>query len=115
MSERDPAVPLRQMRDAARRAQEIARPLRREELTDDRVESLALVRLLEVIGEAARRVPDTVRTQHPEVPWRQVIGTRDRLIHGYDQVDLDILWTIVHDRLPVLIPQIEQVLGALER
>jgi uncharacterized protein with HEPN domain len=115
MSERDPAVALRHMRDAARRAVEIASPLSREHLHPDVVETLALSRLLEIPGEGARRVPDAVRSAHPGIPWRQIVGTRDRLIHGYDQVDLDILWTIVREQLPPLIVQLEAVLRSCER
>ena len=110
MSERDPDVALRHMLDAARRALEIARPLTREQLDADRVETLALTRLVEVLGEAARRVPEVVRAAHAQIPWRQITGTRDRLIHGYDQVDLDILWTIVRDRLPLLVQQLDAAL-----
>lgn len=113
MARRDPAVPLRHMRDAARRAMEIATPMERESLHAEGMETLALVRLLEILGEAARRVPATVRSEHPEVPWSQIVGTRDRLIHGYDQVDLDILWTIVRDQLPSLLSQLDALLDEL--
>lgn len=112
MSERDVAVPLRHMRDAARRAIEIARPLVRASLAEDQVETLALTRLLEVIGEAATRVPEAFRLEHPEIPWREITGTRNRLIHGYDRVDLDILWNIVHDQLPVLLAQLDAALSS---
>jgi uncharacterized protein with HEPN domain len=114
MSERDASVPLRQMRDAARRAVEIARSLSREELKSDQVETLALTRLLEILGEAARRVPDDLRAEHGTIPWRQIVGTRNRLIHGYDRVDLDILWTIVRDQLPGLVEQLDAVLDRRE-
>ena len=114
MSERDAAVPLRHMRDAARRAMEVAGPLAREKLAEDQVETLALTRLIEVIGEAARRVPEALRREHPGIPWREITGTRDRLIHGYDRVDLDILWTIVREQLPSLVVQLDAVLSGLE-
>ncbi len=73
----------------------------------DRVLSLALVRLLEIVGEAARRVSDETREAHPEVPWSQIVGLRNRLIHGYDSVDLEILWRILSDDLPRLIEALE--------
>jgi uncharacterized protein with HEPN domain len=110
MSARDVAVALRHMRDAAARAIEISRPLDRGSLAPDGLETLALTRLVEVIGEAARRVSEPVRQEHPAIPWRQIAGTRDRLIHGYDQVDLDILWTIVHEQLPLLVRQLDEAL-----
>jgi len=114
MSARDALVPLRQMRDAARRALEIARSLSRADLRPDQVETLALTRLLEVLGEAARRVPSTVRDENPTIPWRQITGTRDRLIHGYDRVDLDILWTILQDQLPPLVEQLDAIVDRSE-
>ena len=64
----------------------------------------ATVRNLELIGEAATHVPDEVRSAHPEIPWRMVIATRNRLIHGYLGIDDDILWSIIQDDLPVLLP-----------
>jgi len=114
MSERDPAIPLRHMRDAARRAVKIAQPMSRPELYAGRVETLALTRLIEIIGEAARRVPDSLRDQQGEIAWRRIVGTRDPLIHGYDRVDLDILWTIVHEQLPRLVTELDAVLRQLE-
>jgi uncharacterized protein with HEPN domain len=73
---------------------------------------LALTRLLEIIGEAANRVSEDMQQQHPEIPWRQIVGLRHRLIHGYDAVDLDILWDIVRYDLPPLIAALEEILGA---
>ena len=62
----------------------------------------AVMRALEVAGEAAKRIPDDVRSRHPAVPWRLVAGMRDRLIHGYDVVDLDIRWQTVAGDVPPL-------------
>jgi uncharacterized protein with HEPN domain len=62
----------------------------------------ATVRNLELIGEAATHVPDEVRTAHPEIPWRQIIATRNRLIHGYLGIDNDTLWSIVQNDIPLL-------------
>jgi|SRR5579859_4257171 len=71
--------------------------------------NLALVRLLEVVGEAASRTPTDERTQYPDIPWTQIVGLRNRLIHGYDSVDFDILWQIVTHDLPPLIAALEQI------
>jgi uncharacterized protein with HEPN domain len=110
MSQHDPLVALRHMLDHAREAIELARGKGRADLDTDRVLQLALSRLVEIIGEAASRVPTDLQNRHPTLPWRQAIGARNRLIHGYDFVDLDILWEIVGTDLPVLVPQIEQIL-----
>lgn len=96
------------MRDHAREAIEMARDRKRADLDHDRQFNLALVRLLEVIGEAAHRVSDEERARIPEIPWPQIIGLRNRLIHGYDEVDFDILWQIVTHDLPRLAEILEQ-------
>ena len=110
MSQHDPIVALRHMLDHAREAVELAQGRSRADLGADRLLQLALTRLVEIVGEAAGRVPGELQSRHPALPWREAIGARNRLIHGYDFVDLDILWEIVATDLPRLIPQVEQVL-----
>lgn len=102
---------MRQMLDHAREALEYAADRSRSDLDSDRTLQLVLTRLVEVIGEAARRVPALIRDAHPTVPWRQIVGTRDRLIHGYDQIDHDLLWSIIRDDLQPLISKLEAILG----
>jgi uncharacterized protein with HEPN domain len=102
---------LRHMLDHAREAVAFARDKTRADLDSDRLLNLALTRLLEVIGEAAGRVPEDVRVRHPEIPWPQIVGLRNRLVHGYDSVDLDILWQIVISDLPPLIASIESIIA----
>jgi uncharacterized protein with HEPN domain len=72
---------------------------------------LALTRLLEIMGEAASRVPVEARIRYPEIPWVQMVGMRNRLIHGYDAVDFDILWQTVIEDLPPLIAALEGIVG----
>jgi uncharacterized protein with HEPN domain len=74
----------------------------------DRTAQLALTRLVEIIGEAANRVSPETRNRHARIPWRQIIDTRNRLIHGYDVIDLDILWSTITVDLPELIKLLEQ-------
>jgi len=66
----------------------------------------ATVRNLELIGEAATHVPQPVRDATPQIPWRLIIATRNRLIHGYLGIDNDTLWSIVRDDIPVLLPEL---------
>ncbi len=63
----------------------------------------AIMHRLMVIGEAAKRLSDEFRTAHPEQPWAQIAGTRDRLIHGYDKVRLEVVWHVVTDDIPSLL------------
>lgn len=69
----------------------------------------ATVRNLELIGEAATRIPDIVRTANPQLQWRLIIATRNRLIHGYLGIDNDTLWSIVQSDIPALLPQLQEL------
>lgn len=66
----------------------------------------AAVRNLELIGEAATHIPDTVRQANPQIPWRLIIATRNRLIHGYLGIDNDTLWSIIRSDIPTLLPHL---------
>ena len=96
------------MREAAEKAIAYTVGRDRSILDSDEMRTLAVVRLVEIISKAARAVSEPTRTQFAEVSWRQIVGTRDRLIHGYEEVDLDILWTIVTDDLPVLVSELNR-------
>ena len=76
--------------------------------------NFAVVRSLEIIGEAAKRVPDEVRQKYPDIPWKGMAGMRDRIIHGYDNVDLQIVWDVVMRDIPQIKPKIELILIELE-
>ena len=104
------AIRLLHMRDYASEAVEMSTNVRREELDANRMLNLALVRLLEVIGEAAAKVTEETREANPDLPWSQMTGLRNRLIHGYDAVDFDILWDILKYDLPPLIQRLDEIL-----
>jgi uncharacterized protein with HEPN domain len=110
MSKHEPEIALRQIPTHAREAVALIQGKTRADLDQDRLLNLALTRLVEIVGEAANRIPEEVQAQYPELPWLQMIGARNRLIHGYDSVDFDILWVIVSRDLPVLIRQLEYIL-----
>lgn len=110
MSQREDVTRLRHMLAYAQEARALIRGRRRAELDANHMLELALTRLLEIVGEAANRVSEDMQQQHPEIPWRQIVGLRHRLIHGYDAVDLDILWDIVQYDLPPLIAALEKIL-----
>jgi uncharacterized protein with HEPN domain len=109
MSHHEGVVRLRHMLDHAREAVAMVSGKTREDLDIDRKLNLALVRLLEIIGEAASRTPADERAQYPQIPWGQIVGLRNRLIHGYDAVDFDILWQIIQCDLPPLIAALEHI------
>jgi uncharacterized protein with HEPN domain len=111
MSQRDSEVALRQMLDYAKEAMVISKGKSTQDLTHDRVIGLAVVRLMEIVGEAANRVPHEERSRHPEIPWTQIISLRNRLIHGYDAIDYEILWQIVNNDLAELVFSLESILA----
>ena len=74
---------------------------------------MALTRLLEIVGEAATQISETFQTAHPELPWRSMRGTRNRLIHGYFEVDHDVIWEIVTKDLPPLTLLLRKILTSL--
>ena len=102
---------LRHMLAHAREAVAMARGRSRAELDGDRMLNLALARLIEIIGEAANRVSVARQATIPCVPWPQVVSMRNRLIHGYDSVDHDVLWAVVSRDLPALIACVAAALG----
>jgi uncharacterized protein with HEPN domain len=75
---------------------------------------LALTHLVELVGEAATQVAPETQAQYPEIPWPKIISTRNRLIHGYDYVDDNILWDTLSINLPELLSQLERILGRQE-
>ena len=89
------AVRIRHILDAARQAIAFVQRRSRRDLDTDPMLCLSLVRLLEIIGEAARGISGPFRAAHPEVAWNKMAGMRDRLIHGYFDVNLDIVWETV--------------------
>lgn len=112
MSRHEGDVRLRHMLDHAKEAVAMVRGKTPVDLDTDRQLNLSLVRLLEIVGEAAGRVPPEERALNPDIPWPEIVGLRNRLIHGYDSVDFAILWQIVSDDLPPLIAALEKALEA---
>lgn len=69
----------------------------------------AVLRSLEVMGEAAKRIPEELREKYPDIPWKRMAGMRDKLIHEYSSVDLEIVWTVIKEELPPVKPLVEKV------
>ncbi len=84
--------------------------VRKERFLRDETLRRAFVRSLEIIGEAAKKVPDGFRAAHPEVEWKAMAAMRDRLIHGYFGVDYELVWDVVQEKIPALKRQIEAIL-----
>jgi uncharacterized protein with HEPN domain len=106
--ERDEALYLADIRDAVEKILRYTSGGRDEFFADSLLQD-AVIRNLEVMGEAVRKVSTETREAHPEVPWRQIAATRDRVIHGYFTVDLEIVWEIVETELPRLREALTQI------
>src|ERR1700690_919167 len=112
MPKQDDVTRLRHMLDAARKAHALTKGKGRSVLDQDETLGLAVVRLVEILGEAARGVSQDFQNSHPQIAWKEMIGARNHLIHGYYEVDYDIVWQIVTDDLPLLIVELEKVIPA---
>lgn len=110
MSRRDDRVSLVDMRNYAVEAIDLTEGKSLNDLFEDRVRQLALLKLVETVGEAANRVSEKTKQKHATIPWSQIIGVRNRLVHGYDDVNLDILWKIIRNDLPSLITELEDII-----
>ena len=103
---------LEDIRSAAVKAQAFIAGMPYEVFAADERTAFAVVRALEIVGEAAKRIPQEVRDQNPDVPWRAMAGIRDKLIHDYTSVNLEIVWQVVDRDLPALRSQVEAALRA---
>lgn len=112
---KDDSIRLQHMLDAAREAVGFLGDRRREALTGDRQLVLALVKAIEIIGEAAFRTSSETQARAAGIPWSDIVGMRHRLVHAYFDIDPDILWTTVHDDLPPLIAALESQLSREDR
>ncbi|MHA3771386.1 HepT-like ribonuclease domain-containing protein [Verrucomicrobiota bacterium sgz303538] len=111
MSRHDPLLTLRQIVEFARLAEQLGREGSRQQLETDWKYQFAAERAAELIGEAITRLPVEIRDRYPHVPWREIIGFRNRLIHGYDGVDYEILWDVLSCRASDLVQQIAEILA----
>jgi uncharacterized protein with HEPN domain len=107
MMKREDGIRLRHMIDAAKEALTFAGGKSRQRLDVDRMLVLALIKDIEIIGEAAARVSEETRQSLSHIPWTSIVAMRNRLIHAYFDVDLDILWQTISEDLPSLLHQLE--------
>src|SRR3990172_11975472 len=88
--------------DAMEKAELLLEGVSYEKFEADFRINFAVIRALEIIGEASKRLPDTLRVRYSEIPWEGMAGMRDRIIHGYDNVDYQIVWVVVYKNLPII-------------
>jgi uncharacterized protein with HEPN domain len=110
MSRHRDEVYLRHMLDHAREALDIRGQQSKEELKNSRVHQLALLHLVEIVGEAATKVSLETQSELNMLPWRGMVGMRNRIIHGYDTVNVAVLWDTIESDLPELVAMLEDCL-----
>jgi uncharacterized protein with HEPN domain len=105
---------LRHILDAAREAVLFAQDQTRSDLNTNRMLTLSLVKCIEIVGEAAANITRERQDELPQIPWPQIIGMKNPLIHAYFEVNLDIVWDVVTDNLPPLIDELEKIIPSEE-
>ena len=101
---------LRDIIDAVDKIEKFTEGIDSEGFYADDKTSYAVIRALEIIGEATKKVPQNIKEGYPKVPWREMAGIRDKLIHDYFGVNLEVIWRTVQEDLPTLKPRILQIL-----
>jgi uncharacterized protein with HEPN domain len=102
---------VRHILESVERCRTYVHGLTQEQFGADTRTLYAVAWCLTVIGEAARHVPDEVSARYPEIPWAQMGGMRNHIVHGYDQIDLEVVWKVLCDHLPALVPHLERMLS----
>ena len=113
MSKTDDITRLKHIRDAAQKAINFVKDKERDNLDNDEMLYLALVRLIEIIGEAANNISEFYQQKYSDIPWRKIIGMRNRIVHAYFDVDLDIVWQVVKYDLSPLLKEINKAIKEL--
>ena len=103
------------MLDASREAQELLAGMTRAQFDQDRKSLLALLHLVQIIGEAARRVSATTQQANVSIPWKQIIGMRHRIVHDYVNINKNVLWGALTVDIPPLIAELEQIIASLSK
>lgn len=101
--------------ESIRKIEKYTSRLTKEEFSDDDMRIDAVVRNLEIIGEASKQLPEEIKKKCPEIDWRKIVGLRDILVHAYFGIDMDILWDIVENKLHQLKTCLERLRGSTSK
>jgi uncharacterized protein with HEPN domain len=112
---KDDWVYIRHILDEIEYLQSVRPLLTYDLLTTNITTEHSITRALEIIGEATKNVPDRIKKQYPDVPWREMAGLRDRIIHGYFQIDYTIVWRVITEDLPVIEPKIRAIYDQVKK
>ena len=107
---KDALVFIQHIRDAIDLIEVFTKDWSKEEFLKNTEKQYAVMRALEIVGEATKNVPSSFRNKHPNIPWKKIAGTRDKLIHLYFGVNVDLIWKVVKEEIPLLKKQIQKIL-----
>jgi len=93
---------IKHLLDSINAIEEFSKNMNKDKLMSDRLKRSAIVREIEIIGEAVKNISESLKNKHPEIEWKEIVGTRDKMIHHYFGVDLNIVWDIIKINLPDL-------------
>ena len=110
MSDKDPLIFIKHILESIKNIEDFMRNVEKSKFLKDKEKQSAVVRQIEIIGEAVRNLPTSFIKKYSNISWKEIVGTRDKIIHHYFGVDLDIVWDIVKKNLPALKIQIERIL-----
>ena len=106
MMEKDNSVFIKDILDSINAIEDFSKDISKDKLESSRLIQSAVVREIQIIGEAVKNISTSFKQEHSEIPWKEIMGTRDKMIHHYFGVDLDILWNIIKKDLPLLKKQL---------
>lgn len=110
--EKSDFIRLKHMLEAAYICLQFGEGKEKIDLKTDQMLSFAIIRALEIFGEAASRISNEFQKSHTHVPWKAIIGMRNRLIHAYFDIDYDIVWAAINDEIPLIIPVLEELIAS---
>jgi len=115
MTKKEDRIYLEHILDSINAIKEFSENLTEEELNTNRMKQNAIVREVEIIGEAIKNISESLKENHDEIPWKKISGTRDKIVHHYFGMNLEIIWNIIIHELPRLEKQIEHIKISLEK
>ena len=111
---KDDLTLIKHILDNINNIESFSKDLKKEGLSKDELKQYALIRAIELIGEAAKNITKNMKEKHNEVPWKDIIGSRDRIIHQYFGINLEIIWNIIKKDIPKLKVNLDKILKELE-
>ncbi len=114
MTDRDISLYIKDMLESMEKIEKFVEGMDYEDFIKDDKTSFAVIRCIEVMGEAAKQVPESVRKKYPEIPWKSIAGMRNKVIHFYFGVNLEKVWLVVKEDIPRIKPQMKKVLEDLQ-